>query len=240
MIGERLKALRKALHLKQIELARDLKMNPSAISQLESGRTKPSLETLSELSRIYHADLHWLITGEGTMFSDESYQKTHPQGWDKFQKMLNERLEEIVQARQEMLDSDILDIPVQGEIAAGIPLETNGDILEVITVRRSMIHGDMGNYMALRVNGRSMEPDIRHNDVVLIKQNSDWYQLAGKICAVRIDGSITLKKMMLDDVNKTIVLVPLNDDFQPILVNPDSHTDVALLGSLFYLYRVLR
>lgn len=240
MIGDRLKALRKALHLKQTEIARALKLNPSAISQLESGRTKPSLETLTDLSKLYHADLHWLITGEGLMFSNEASNPSHPQGWDKFQKMLNERLEEIVQARQEMMDNDILDIPVKGEIAAGLPLENSGDTIDVLTVRRSMIRGEIGDYMALRVNGRSMEPDIRHNDVVLIKQSADWKHLAGKICAVRIDGSITLKKMLLDDGNQTIVLVPLNDDFQPILVNPDNHTDIALLGSLFYLYRVLR
>jgi len=129
---------------------------------------------------------------------------------------------------------------VKGEIAAGAPLENNGDTLEVITVRRSMIRGEVTDYVALRVNGHSMEPDIRHNDVVLIKHSTDWDQLAGKICAVRIDGSITLKKMMLDDAQKTIVLVPLNEDFQPILVNPDNHRDVVLLGSMFYLQRVLR
>jgi SOS-response transcriptional repressor LexA len=93
--------------------------------------------------------------------------------------------------------------------------------------------------MALRVNGRSMEPDIRHNDVVLIRQDQDWRHLEGKICAVRIDGAITLKKLMLDDAKQMIVLVPLNEGYQPIIINPDNHRDVALIGSLFYLFRVL-
>ena len=85
-----------------------------------------------------------------------------------------------------------------------------------------------------------MEPDIRNNDVVLIRQNQEWRLLDGKICAVRIDGAITLKKLMLDDARKMIVLIPLNEDFQPILVNPENHRDIALLGSLFYLFRILR
>jgi len=52
MIGTRIKQVRNALHLKQVEMAKALTMNPSAISQMESGRTKPSLETLEEIARL--------------------------------------------------------------------------------------------------------------------------------------------------------------------------------------------
>ncbi len=239
MIGERLKAIRSALRLKQIEMAKALDMNPSAISQMESGRTKPSLETLIEIAQSYKVDLHWLITGEGQMFSQPEPTKQQAKGWDKLQKMMNASLEEIVQARQGMLDSESVDFNVSGEIAAGEPLESFGDTVDVVTVRRRMIHGIVADYIALRVNGRSMEPDIRHNDVVLIRQDQDWRHLEGKICAVRIDGAITLKKLMLDDAKRMIVLVPLNEDYQPIIINPDNHRDVALIGSLFYLFRVL-
>jgi SOS-response transcriptional repressor LexA len=239
MIGERLKAIRSALRLKQIEMAKAMEMNPSAISQMESGRTKPSLETLIEIAQRYRVDLHWLITGEGQMFSQPETSKQQTKGWDKLQKMMNASLEEIVQARQDMLDSESVNFNVSGEIAAGEPLESFGDTVDVVSVRRSMIHGVVDNYIALRVNGRSMEPDIRHHDVVLIRQNQDWRHLEGRICAVRIDGAITLKKLMLDDAKRMIVLVPLNEDYQPIIVNPDNHRDVALIGSLFYLFRVL-
>ncbi|GAB1467716.1 hypothetical protein MASR2M64_03980 [Candidatus Cloacimonadota bacterium] len=239
MIGERLKSIRSALKLKQIEMAKTLAMNPSAISQMESGRTKPSLETLIDIAHKYKIDLHWLITGEGLMFNQPEISKQQHKDWDKLQKMMNASLEEIVQARQEMLDSESVNFNVSGEIAAGEPLESFGDTVDVVSVRRSMIHGIVANYMALRVNGRSMEPDIRHNDVVLIRQDQDWRHLEGKICAVRIDGAITLKKLMLDDAKQMIVLVPLNEGYQPIIINPDNHRDVALIGSLFYLFRVL-
>lgn len=240
MIGERIKQVRNALRLKQVEMAKALRLNPSAISQIESAKTNPSLETISEIGNVYNVDLHWLITGEGKMFNTPRETAARNGGWDKFQKMLNSRLEEIVQARLDLLDADSVDIPVTGEIAAGEPIENTGDTVEVVTVRRTMIGGKVGDYIAMRVNGRSMEPDIRNNDVVLIQQSSEWRQLNGKICAVRIDGAITLKKLTLDDENRMIVLVPLNEDFQPILVNPDNHRDITLIGSLFYLFRVLR
>ncbi len=41
-------------------------------------------------------------------------------------------------------------------------------------------------------------------------------ELAGKICAVRIDGGITLKRLILDDVQKMIVLLSINENYQPI------------------------
>jgi len=43
----------------------------------------------------------------------------------------------------------------------------------------------------------------------------------------------------LDDAKRTVVLIPINDDYQPILVDPDSHTDVTLIGSMYFLLRFL-
>ena len=239
MIGERLKQIRQVLGIKQVDLAKVLKINPSAISQMESGRTNPSLETLSELVVNYNVNLHWLITGIGKMFNTANDTSSQNGSWDNFQKLLNDRLEEIVQARLDLMDSDTVEIPVSGEIAAGEPMENYGPLLDVITVRRSLINGSLNNFVALRVNGRSMEPDIRNQDVVLIRYCNEWRELAGKICAVRIDGGITLKRLILDDVQKMIVLLSINENYQPILIDPDSHTDVTLIGSLYFLFRIL-
>ncbi|HNV92638.1 MAG TPA: XRE family transcriptional regulator [Candidatus Cloacimonas sp.] len=239
MIGQRIKQIRTALGIKQVELAKVLKMNPSAVSQIESGRTNPSLETLSELGKIYNINLHWLITGTGEMFNTIAETESQSGAWDNFQKLMNERLEEIVQARKDLMDSDIVEIAVSGEIAAGAPIENYGASLEVVTVSRSLINGSLSDFVALRVNGRSMEPDIRNQDVVLIRLSNEWRELEGKICAIRIDGGITLKRLLLDDARKMVVLVPINEDFQPIIVDPDSHSDVTLIGSLYFLFRIL-
>lgn len=239
MIGERLKQIRQVLGIKQVDLAKVLKINPSAISQMESGRTNPSLETLSELVVNYNVNLHWLITGIGKMFNTANDTSSQNGSWDNFQKLLNDRLEEIVQARLDLMDSDTVEIPVSGEIAAGEPMENYGTLLDVVTVRRSLINGSLNNFVALRVNGRSMEPDIRNQDVVLIRYCNEWRELAGKICAVRIDGGITLKRLILDDVQKMIVLLSINENYQPILIDSDSHTDVTLIGSLYFLFRIL-
>ncbi len=242
MNGERLRQVRKVLKLSQHELGEKLGINASAISQMESNRIRPSLDTMFLLNKYYGVNLHWLITGVGEMFTDSRYQHLDPEKskLNQLQVMLNDQLNAIIKAKKNIDEGDILDIPVTGEIAAGPPVETNGDVLEVVSIRRSMIHGIEDDFICLRVNGQSMEPDIMSGDVILIRPSLDWNSLSGKICAVRVDGSITLKKMMLDYNKKLIFLVSLNEDYQPIIIDPDNHQDIKLVGYLFFLFRKLQ
>ncbi|HPF08989.1 MAG TPA: S24 family peptidase, partial [Candidatus Cloacimonadota bacterium] len=76
-----------------------------------------------------------------------------------------------------------------------------------------------------------------HDDIVVIYQCNDWEKLSGKICAVRIDGAITLKMMTLDHKSQTVVLLPINEEYQPILVKPEEHSDLMLIGNVASLYR---
>jgi len=241
MTGERIKQVRGRLGLSQIDFAQSLKVNPSAISQMESNRIRPSLDTLITLSKQHGVNLHWLITGNGGMFEHPMIgNKDLPVNrLDRLQNYLDAQLKEIIQTKEEMMNADVMDIPVTGEIAAGQAVESVDTVLDFVTVRKSVINGISDDYMCLRVNGHSMEPEIRHNDVVLIRQSQDWTKLSGRICAVRIDGSVTLKKLMLDDRKKYIVLVSINEEFQPMVINPEDHQDVNLLGYLYFLYRKL-
>jgi SOS-response transcriptional repressor LexA len=239
MNGQRLRSVRKALGLSQVEFSATLKVNASAISQMETDRIKPSLETLLLLAKTHKVNLHWLITGSGQMFENTISVTPHKANsrLDALKKLLTEELDSITKAKKDYVSTDVIDIPVKGEIAAGLPVESFQDEIDVMTVRRSMIKGPMDDFVCLRVNGKSMEPEIRHNDLILIKQSTEWDKLAGKICAVRIDGSITLKQLVLDHDNQVIVLVSLNNEYQPLVIRPDEHQDINLIGYLFFLFR---
>jgi len=231
--------VRKALNLSQGELAEKLGINASAISQMETDRIKPSLDTLLVLAKNYKVNLHWLITGKGSMFeealSTEPYQKKAR--LDELKKLLTSELDKLTKVKEDIYYTDVVDIPVRGEIAAGLPVESLDDELDIVTVRKSMLHGEKEEFVCLRVNGHSMEPEIRHNDLILIKQSNHWEAATGKICAVRIDGSVTLKQLVLDPDRKVIILVALNNEYKPIIVRPDEHADIQLIGYLFFLFR---
>lgn len=241
MTGQRLKAVRKKLGLNQQNFGAALKINASAISQMENNRIKPSLDTLLLLSKNFKVDLHWLITGRGDMFMDTEEKRTNDanRSLSKLKAFINDELLNIVKVKESNLNAEAFDLPVMGEIAAGEAVETGDSVLDIVSIRRSMLKGNITEYVCLRVNGRSMEPDILNNDVVIIRKSSDWERLNGRICAVRIDGSITLKKLSMDVKRKLILLLPINEDFSPIVIDPKDHEDLGMIGYLHYLYRKL-
>lgn len=239
MLGKRLRELRYELGFTQAQLGDRLGINSSAISQLESGKNKPSMDNMVLLWKLFELDLHWLITGEGSMFGSEKKElaSVKSKGWRTLQEMLNNSLEEIAQAKIDLVDSTVINIPVSGEIAAGPPQESSLPQADTITIRKGQLKGAPGKFISLRVNGSSMEPSLYHDDIVIIYQCADWEKLSGKICAVRIDGAITLKMMTLDHDTKTVLLLPLNKEYKPIFVKPEEHEDFVLIGNLASLYR---
>ncbi|HNT52531.1 MAG TPA: XRE family transcriptional regulator [Candidatus Syntrophosphaera sp.] len=241
MIGERIKELRHDLKLSQLELGDKIGVNPSAISQMESNKINPALDTMIQLSHHYGVNLHWLITGVGSMYEvTGDMEGSTERRLGKIRDYLHKELDTLIRTKQEAALYGSIELPVAGEIPAGPPAESVDSSLEILAVNRGMIEGEPAEYVCLRVNGHSMEPLVMHNDLVLIRQTQKWDKLNGSICALRIDGAITLKRLSLDPRSKLIVLLSINDEYQPILVNPQEHRDIVLIGSLRFLYRKLQ
>lgn len=60
MLGETLRELRENKHLSQKQLAEALFISPSAISQYESGRTRPSHDNLEALANFFNVSTDYL------------------------------------------------------------------------------------------------------------------------------------------------------------------------------------
>jgi SOS-response transcriptional repressor LexA len=43
--------------------------------------------------------------------------------------------------------------------------------------------------------------------------------------------------MTLDHKTRTVVLLSINEDYQPILIKPEEHSDLTLIGNVASLYR---
>lgn len=71
MFKDRIKQLRKHYNLSQQEFGNRIGVSLSAISALEIGRNSPSEQTLMLICREFHANIHWLKTGEGEMLLPE-------------------------------------------------------------------------------------------------------------------------------------------------------------------------
>ena len=63
MLGERIALLRRSRGLSQAELARRLKISPSAMGMYEQGRREPSVQILVQLAAALGVTTDYLLTG---------------------------------------------------------------------------------------------------------------------------------------------------------------------------------
>lgn len=64
MLGARIAALRRQAGMNQAELARRLKISPSAVGMYEQGRREPSADMLLAMARTLQVSVDYLLSGE--------------------------------------------------------------------------------------------------------------------------------------------------------------------------------
>lgn len=106
------------------------------------------------------------------------------------------------------LENEPCVIKVLGKVAAGVPIEASEDVIgeEMITQKMA----ESGEYFGLRISGNSMEPEIHHGSIVIVRQQDDVEN--GDIAIVLINGGeATCKK--IEKFDNGIMLVPFNKDY---------------------------
>lgn len=72
MLGSRIAVLRRSAKLSQAELAKILKISPSAVGMYEQGRREPALEVLVEMAKLFNVSLDFLVLGKVTCDQERS------------------------------------------------------------------------------------------------------------------------------------------------------------------------
>lgn len=67
-INERIKEIRLALNLTMEQFGQHIGLKKSAISLMESGKNKPSTQTIYSICREFNVNQEWLLNGIGEMF----------------------------------------------------------------------------------------------------------------------------------------------------------------------------
>lgn len=93
-------------------------------------------------------------------------------------------------------------IPVLGRVAAGIPIEAITDIEDWEEIPQSI--AKTGEYFALKIAGKSMEPRMMDGDVVIVRRQSDVD--SGDIAVVLVNGNdATVKQISKSDAGLTLI-----------------------------------
>jgi len=230
-VGQRLAMLMKSMKLKNYQFAKKYGISAASLSRYKAGERYPDPELLLKLSES-EVNVNWLLTGKGTTRIVQDFD-----GWMK------ERLEEklkVVDSKTGLIQAPTIDytrtvnLTIIGDISAG-PREDIidcRDLGESLELPRSLLPGHTDKYMAFRVNGHSMEPNILHEDIVVIKQELDWEIANERVCAIRADDGVTLKKVELDPTNRRIILQPFNLDYKVQIIDSDQGLEAFLIGVL--------
>ena len=128
-------------------------------------------------------------------------------------------------------DSNVLSIPLVGNVAAGAPILAEQNIEEYFSIPSSFLSKSAisSNTYMLKVKGESMiNVGIYNGDYIIIsKQNT---AINGEIVVALIDNEATVKTFYKEKDH--IRLQPENDTMDPIIVK-----DVKILGKVVGLFR---
>jgi len=125
-------------------------------------------------------------------------------------------------------DADLVEIPILGTVAAGIPLLAEENFDGNIPVHRSLLKKNK-KYFALKVRGDSMiGAGILEGDTAIIEKQNTVHN--GEIAVAVMEDGVTLKRFYKE--SSRIRLQAENPAYKPIY----SH-EVKILGRLFTIIR---
>jgi len=114
-------------------------------------------------------------------------------------------------------------LPIIGKASCGVPTNHNlEDIVEMFPVPE-MLYRE-GRYIVI-AEGDSMLPKIKNGDLVICDKEA--YVDNGNIVHYTLNGDSGIKKIVIDENNKPIMLVPLNDKYPPIPIKEIDELRVA-------------
>lgn len=188
---ENLKLLRKERKLTLKELAEKMGIAESTLSLYENGKRKPDFDTLSKFAEYFNVSVDFLL-GRSVTRNIPHYENLYS------------------------LDTPIK-LPVYGDISAGQPICTAQSPSDE-WVYEDGVYGD-GNHFALRVAGKSMEPEIKDGSLAIIR--SQDYAEKGQIVACCVDGDSATLKRYFPQPDGSILLHADNPESESYLLKPE-------------------
>ena len=182
----KLRELRKNKGLLQGEVAKAVDVSQSVYARYESGKLDPSLETLSKL-----ADFFGVSVDEVLGRPNSAKWKTSPP------------------PQPDYLSKETVLIPIIGRVRAGYDALAEQLIEGYMEVEPSLLKR-FPDASALKVWGKSMEPDIKEGDYVIITQQAEVR--SGDFAVICVNGDEgTIKRVNITDDG--IDLIPSNPSY---------------------------
>ena len=194
-LGDIIKSYRKTNELSMDDFARASGLSKTYISMLEKNinpkngnEIVPTIETIGKAAKGMFMSFDELFN----MLGDDTKVKVDATGSDKVTKKS-------------------IQIPVLGNVAAGIPITAIEDVIDYEEISEEMARS--GEIFALKIKGDSMEPEIKNGDVVIVRSQEDAN--SGDIVIALVNGDDATCKRLVKYANG-IRLMPVNPMYEPM------------------------
>ena len=133
-----------------------------------------------------------------------------------------------------MPQTDMVEIPLLGKVAAGEPILAEEEVSESVKIDSFLLGGTSQRVFALRVTGDSMIDDgIFDGDYIFVKKQLQAER--GDIVVAMIEGEATLKRYYPE--GDRIRFQPANEALDPIYVHAREFRSTQILGVVCGVYR---
>jgi repressor LexA len=131
---------------------------------------------------------------------------------------------------------DIIEIPVIGRVAAGVPLLAVENVQDTVQVDRFFI-GQTREVFALRVKGESMiEDGIFDGDYIFVRKQLQ--AASGEIVVAMIEDEATVKRFYPE--GDRVRFQPSNPRLKPIYVRREEFRETQIIGVVVGVYRKMQ
>lgn len=196
-IGNKIRGYREQKNLTQEEVAEYLNTTPQTISRYEIGDRKTNQDILFKLAEYFKVSINDFFP---------------PLSFD------NASIIDI--------NSDMIKVPVYGTIKAGVPIESQSDIVDYIEIPKKWTNGEK-KFFGIKLSGDSMYPKYQDGDTVIFEQNDDMDSFNGKDVAVMINGTeSTFKRILVNE--QGIILQPYNTAYDIMMFSKEQVEELPI------------
>ncbi len=216
-----LKIARRNKGLTQVQLSQKMqelgrKVSPQQISSWERGDYFPSHRNLSAISEVLGVApvTHSIVQSLSSV----------GRGGDTTENLANEFS---------------MVVKKKGAISAGPGLTPTDQVDFQLAFRNDWLekYGGVNQLVALEVEGDSMAPELKGNDVVLINKNIKEVSLGGGIYAIKWKGNILVKRLQVNPQTGTVLIKSDNPSYETLETNLD---DIEIEGKIIWFGREIR